>query len=252
MSTTCHRCGALDPAGTTFRRERIPFLGTRVYCPQCHVKFEANFLLGILLINIGFGVLGSIFLLFDAASECGHVYLNVFLIQITVLPSVIVHEFAHAIAGNLSGLTVWRIWIGRGKTFWRANIFGFDTEFKLIPVGGFTFFTHGPNTHLRLRYFVAILAGPFSNLIVLATVWNFVSWRNISFGNSVQFALLVVLAQILILVENLLPYRIQTALGRFCTDGLSLFQLVASKMPDILNSPLRLPVARNPQQTLTR
>ncbi len=239
MSATCHRCGALDSAGNIFRSERLPFRGTRVYCPKCHAKLEENFLLGMLAINVIFGLIGFITLLSSPASTVGHVFANLFLIQFVILPSVIVHEFAHAVVGKLCGLTVLRIWIGRGKTIYRPKAFGFDTEFKMIPVGGITFLTHGFTKKLRFKYFLAILAGPLINVVILAVAWKFVSWRDFSLENSIQLAAFVAFAQMFILFENLLPYRIQTALGSLSTDGLSLFQLLTSKSPDVLNSRLQ-------------
>jgi hypothetical protein len=239
MSATCHRCGALDSAGNVFRSERLPFRGTRVYCQKCHTKLEENFLLGMLAINVIFGLIGFVTLWSSPASTVGHVFVNLFLIQFVILPSVIVHEFAHAVVGKLCGLTVLRIWIGRGKTIYRPKIFGFDTEFKMIPVGGLTFLTHGLTKRLRLKYFLAILAGPLINAVILAVAWKFVSWRNFSLESSIPLVAFIAFAQMFILVENLLPYRIQTALGRLSTDGLSLFQLLASKSPDVLNSRLQ-------------
>lgn len=236
MSATCDRCGAFDPAGNVFRSERLPFRGTRVYCPKCHAKLEENFLLGMLAVNVIFGLIGFVTLWSSPASTVGHVFVNLFLIQFVILPSVIVHEFAHAIVGKLCGLTVLRIWIGRGKTIYRPKVFEFDTEFKMIPVGGLTFLTHGLTKRLRFKYFLAILAGPLINAVILAVAWKFVSWRNFSLESSIQLAAFIAFAQMFILVENLLPYRIQTALGRLSTDGLSLFQLLASKSPDVLNS----------------
>src|SRR6267154_3842764 len=143
VSAICDRCGAFDPAGTEFRRERIPFRGTKIYCPRCHTRLEERFLIGIYCILIAFALYGLISLWFNPNSEAGHVFVNLFLFQLIAVPSIVVHEFAHAFIGKMLGLTVLRIWIGRGKTLWRHGIIGFDTEFKLIPAGGFTFLTHG-------------------------------------------------------------------------------------------------------------
>jgi hypothetical protein len=252
MSATCHHCGAFDPAGTVFHRQRIPFRGIRIYCPRCHAKVEEKFLLGIVALNVIFGLIGVAALWSNRASEVGHVFVNVFLVQIVILPSVIIHEFAHAITGKLCGLIALKIWIGRGKTLYRASLLGFDTEFKMIPVGGITFLTHGFKSRLRFRYFLAILAGPLINAVILAIAWSFVSWRSFNIENSIQFAAFVVFAQVFILAENLLPYRIQTALGRLCTDGLSLSQLLVSKSPEILNSRLGFSIINTANQTLTR
>jgi hypothetical protein len=236
VSTTCHRCGAVDPTGTQFRSERIPFRGTRVYCPKCHAGIEERFIIGILLIIVVFGLMGVAFLLSSPSSEPGHVYVNLFLLQLVLPPSVLVHEYAHAIVGKLAGLNIPRIWIGRGKTFYRAKFLGFDTEFKMVPAGGFTFFTHGHKENLRFRYFLAILAGPLVNAIILAIAWRFISWRGFSLETSLQPAVFIAFAQIVILIENLSPYRIQSALGKLQTDGLSLLELVTSKSPRVLNS----------------
>jgi peptidase M50-like protein len=251
MSTTCHRCGAIDPAGNVFRSERLPFRGTRTYCPKCHAKLEENFLFGILALNAVFGLIGFVTLWSNPASPAGHVFVNLFLIQFITLPSIIIHEFAHAIVGRLCGLTVLRIWIGRGKTIYQPRLLGFDTEFKMIPFGGLTFLTHGFGGKLRFRYFLAILAGPLVNGVILVFTSKYVSWRNFSLENAIQFPAFVALVQVLILVENLLPYRIQTALGRLSTDGLSLFQLLVAKSPDVLSSPLRYS-ANSTQGTFTR
>lgn len=198
------------------------------------------------------GLIGFAVLWLNSSSTVGHVFANLFLVQIVIFPSVIIHEFAHALIGKLSGLTVLKIWIGRGKTLYSANLFGFDVELKMIPFGGLTFLTHGFKDKLRFRYFLAILAGPFMNAIILVIAWKFMVWRNFSLETSIQLPAFIVFAQFLILVENLLPYRIQTALGTLCTDGLSLFQLLMSKSPDVLNSHLRFPIPSSSEQTWTK
>jgi len=153
-----------------------------------------------------------------------------------MLPSIAVHEFAHAVVGKLSGLIILKIWVGRGQTLYRANILGFDTEFKMIPFGGLTFLTHGLQDKLRVRYFLAILAGPVTNAIILVAAWRFASLQSFNLEASIQLAAFIVFAQTLILVENLLPYRVRTALGTLSTDGLSLWQLAVSRTPAVLNS----------------
>ncbi len=255
VSTTCHRCGAFDPTGTQFRSERIPFRGDRVYCPKCHAKVEENVLIGILVLIGLFGLIGIAYLLLDPSSEvgqAGHVFVNVFLYPFAILPSIVLHEFAHAIVGKLAGLGVLRIWIGRGRTLYRANLLGFDTEFKIVPICGITFLTHGFKEKLRLRYFLAILAGPLANAIILTVAWQFVSWRNLDFEKSIQFWAIIFFMQVFILIGNLLPYRTRTAAGSIPTDGLSLFQLAVSKSPDVLNSPVQVQFENTTTQTQTR
>lgn len=236
MSISCHRCGAIDPSGHTFCSERIPFRGRRIYCPPCHLRLEENFLSGIMLCVATMGLASFVSLLLNPASKFGHVGANLVLIQLIVLPSILLHEFAHALVARWSGLIVLGIWIGRGRTLFHANILGFPSEFKIIPLGGLTFLTHGAMENLRRRYFLAILAGPMMNASLLVAALLLTSWRTFDFENRIEFAALIVLAQSVILVENLLPYRIQTALGTVPTDGRSLWQLLFSKAPDLFNS----------------
>ncbi len=231
----------MDPAGTQFRSERIPFRGTRVYCPRCHSEFEGKILLSVLLFTLTLGVLGLFVLLRNPSSTIGHLFVNLGLIQISCILSIVLHEFAHALAGRLAGLKVAQIWIGRGKTLFRARLLGFDTEFKLIPVGGLTFFTRGFRRQLRFRFFLAVLAGPLANAIVLLVAWQFTSWRNLNIETSIHGGAIIVLTQALVLIENLLPYRIQTSIGCVCTDGLSLLQLLTSKLPEIIFGQFNLP-----------
>ena len=129
-----------------------------------------------------------------------------------------------------------RIWIGRGKTLFRWRLFGLETEFKMIPFGGLTFLTHGLRTGLRLRYFVAILAGPAANVLILLVALRFTSWQKTNIETSIAIGPIVFFGQMFVLIENLIPYRIQTALGTLCTDGLSLLQLIVSQSPEVFRS----------------
>jgi hypothetical protein len=254
VSTTCHRCGACDPTGTQFRTERIPFRGARVYCPKCHAKVEENVLIGFLFLIGLFGLIAIAYLLLNPSSEvgqAGHVFVNAFLYPLAIWPSIVLHEFAHAIVGKLTGLRVLRIWIGRGRTLYRANLLGFETEFKIVPISGITFFTHGFKEKLRLRYFLAILAGPLANAIILAVAWQFVSSRNFDMRTSIQLGAIILFVQVIMLIGDLLPYRTRTAVGRIPTDGLSLFQLAVSKSPDVLNSALQVQFENTTTQTHT-
>lgn len=234
MSKTCHRCGAIDPTGSRFYSTAIPFRGSRVFCPKCYAKLEDNLFIAILLLNIWFFLIGFAILLSNSSSRVGHQLVNVALVQIVVLPSIVIHEYAHGIVAKAVGLSVLRIWIGRGKTFYRATLLGFDTEFKLIPFGGLTLMTHGLKKKLRFRYTLAILAGPMTNVIIFVVAWRFDCPRNFDISTRIQFGLIIMLVQLFILVENLLPFRIQTPMGKLCTDGLSLIQLFLAKSPDML------------------
>ena len=109
--------------------------------------------------------------------------------------------------------------------------------------------THGLKEKLRWRYFLAIVAGPLTNVLILLVAWKFAVWRDFKMETSIQLGALIVLVQALILIENLLPYRIQTPLGKIPTDGLSLCQLLASKSPDVLHSRIGIHLLNHPFNT---
>jgi len=189
---------------------------------------------------------------FNPLSDIGHIFINIFLIALITLPSIIIHEFAHAIVGKLCRLIVIQIWIGWGKSFLQTNILGFHVEFKAIPVGGFTFFTRDYNKRLpRFKYFLAILAGPLSNAIILVAILKFFSPIVFDISKSIQWPIIIIVAQILILFENLLPYEFQTPFGLAYTDGLSLFQLITSKNPECLQPRFAVTVVAE-KQTWTK
>lgn len=178
------------------------------------------------------GLVGLICLALNPSSAAGHVYLNLFLLEVIGIPSIIIHEFAHALVGKAAGLSVPRIWIGRGKTFFRKSIVGFDTEFKVLPFGGFAFLRPKANSNLRVRFFVSVLAGPLANVGILALTLRYLSWKNVNFEESIQFFPIIFASQAFILIENLLPYKVQTGLGTFRTDGLFLLHLLFKRTVD--------------------
>lgn len=214
---------------------RLPFCKSKIYCPECYLKFEEKFLIGVIALIPLMGLIGFVCLRFNPDSNIGHVYLNIFFVELLIVPSVVIHEFGHALVGRAVGLSVYRIWIGRGKTFLRRNILGFDTEFKWMPIGGFAFLRPKSNHGLRLRFFFAILAGPLVNAIVLVIVSRFISWRDVDFERFIELRPIIFATQVLILIENLLPFKVQTDLGTIRSDGLFLFQLIFKKSPEILD-----------------
>ncbi len=232
----CDGCNANAVDGTKFRVERIPFLGKRVYCDKCHARMEEYLLSGLLLADFGLSVLGVIYLQIYPASAGAHVIVNMLLYMPVFVFSIVAHEFAHAIVGRWVGLKVPAIWIGRGNTFFRAKLLGFATEFKMIPDCGLTFFTHGSEDKLRIRYFLTILAGPAINAVTLAIAWHFVSWRYSAITKSVQFGTIIVLAQAVLLVVVLIPRQTRNAIGKGRSDGLNLLELLAVQSPQLLRA----------------
>ncbi len=236
VGNICDGCSASGVDGRKFRVERIPFLGKRVYCDKCHAKMEEYLLFGLFLADFGLGVLGVIYLQIYPSSADAHVIVDMLLFAPVIVFSVVAHEFAHAIVGRWVGLKVSAIWIGCGDTFFRARVLGFATEFKRIQIGGLTFFTHDSENKLRIRYFLAVLAGPAVNAVILAIAWHFVSWRYSDIAKSIQFSTIIFLAQAVLLVAVLIPRRTGNANEKGHSDGLNLLELLAFQSPQLLRA----------------
>ena len=240
MSSKCDGCGLEAPLGVRLQRQPIPFCGAKMLCPKCHRKLEERFLLGALLINFLFGPLGLALLWQNSQSEAGHVLVNIFFLVIFATLAILPHELAHAAVARLAGLRVVEVWIGRGADVLTTRLFGFPLRFKIVPVGGFAFLQHWTQDRVRLRYFLAVLAGPLVNLLLAAAAYPFVDWHDWNFDRRLCPGHAVVITQLLVTLENLLPYRFQTAYGKVASDGLSLAQLLFSRSPDLLSRQLRI------------
>jgi tetratricopeptide (TPR) repeat protein len=78
------------------------------------------------------------------------------------------HELAHALAGLLLGLRVFKVSIGWfGTTLYRRRLLGCTFELKSLPVGGYTVVAPRTLHWARLRCWLVILAGPLINVLLL-------------------------------------------------------------------------------------
>lgn len=237
MSTSCHRCGAFDPTGRAFPRERIPFRGTRVYCPSCQEIYTRKVVLGSFAISGLFALIGLLKIL-GGSPKGAYESVNLFLVVAAMLLSVIPHELAHAAAGRSLGLLVDGISIGFGKPIWRGRIFGLEVDLRRVPMGGFALISPGFTDHLRARFFLTILAGPLVNAVILAFCWQFLSWEHFKLDERMHWAAILGAAQVGVLLENLVPYSFRLGDRVIASDGLTLFQLFFSKKPIALHPEL--------------
>ena len=62
---------------------------------------------------------------------------------------------------------VFKIFIGFGKTVFKAKFLGFEAEFCSIPVGGAVLATPRKREHYRIKLFAFALAGPSANAVLI-------------------------------------------------------------------------------------
>ena len=167
MPAKCDRCGAVTEVVEGFSKERRSFRRSmRTLCPSCWQKDTASVYLRLLLCQLLPGPVGLLFVLLMPTEVVGWLFLNVFLFEIFLILSVFPHELGHAWAAKWMGWRVFRIYIGLGKTLFRRSIFGFETEFRPVPLGGLVVAAPRSTDRFRRKQLAFVLAGPLVNFAV--------------------------------------------------------------------------------------
>ena len=159
----------------------------------------------------------------------GWLWLNIFIFYLALSLSILPHELGHAFTAKWLGWRVFRIFVGYGKTVFKVKLFGFDTEFHAIPMGGRIVTTPRETAHYRGKRFAMVIAGPLANALLLLILFIIGGWTVINLGAVAQhFAPLKMffLANVLIAFGNLWPSSHPTPLGKIPSDGKQLLQLL--------------------------
>jgi tetratricopeptide (TPR) repeat protein len=218
----CDRCSLQSDVEQAFSTEK-GFLGKpRHFCPDCTVKRKARSFLRDLVIIVGCGLF--IYALSPSSSTAKAIVLHTSLILLFLIPLIVIHELTHAGVAKLVGLRVFGIMIGIGKTVWSGKRFGTDWTINLLPLGGITLVGTRPVALIRPKLFLIYLAGPASHIFMAA---GFFLWQQTlaisTFGYQVLMSL--VLANIVLAVTNLFPFKVSLTTGMQGTDGWHLLRV---------------------------
>lgn len=229
MPAKCDRCGAETTLDATFFKGRKSFSRSILtYCPTCWLKRGHSVAKWFFLIYLGFGAVGLVFILAFPEVETGWVFLNLFFFEIFLLLTILPHELGHAWMARWLGMRVFKIYVGSGKTLFTVKLFGFDVEFRAVPMGGVVVAAHRTGEWLRAKQFIFVLAGPVANLLLAAAIWAFLSpeqlWSARPLEQGLQPGLAFFYANLAVLIENLWPHNVVTAFGVLPSDGKQLFQ----------------------------
>jgi len=160
-----------------------------------------------------------------------NIVLLYFFMQLMAIP----HELGHAIVGKLLHYEIFLVIIGYGKTLFTRSVLGCEWEFRPFPIGGVTLIATRFSRFYRLRRFVMLLAGPLVHVIFIVILFwilpdgSLGSYSFIGMEPDIDF----LLANTLLLVLNLWPYKITTAAGVIESDGLALITTPFSKQNKI-------------------
>jgi len=227
----CYGCGVEASAGVSLTAEHIPFRHTRRYCPNCHREFVLRVLKFVYLLQPAIGVVGIALLLAKSPGAC--VYLNIFLMQCFTVVCIFPHELAHAWAAKFCKWRVHRIYIGYGKSLLTRRFLGFDWDFRAVVLGGLVHFVPDMTRYKRWKHFVVIAAGPAMNGLLLAIAYGFFAsqqlWSFSQFENQLIPIQMFCVANVSMLVGNLIPFEMQTPDGKIGSDGQQLLQILFGK-----------------------
>jgi tetratricopeptide (TPR) repeat protein len=85
-------------------------------------------------------------------------------------PLLVLHELGHALAARLVGWKVTEIAIGFGRELRRFRIGAMRVRLRALPVEGYVQFSPNSTERARIKHAFVYLAGPLTELLVLAVV----------------------------------------------------------------------------------
>ncbi len=224
----CDLCGAESTFEIGYKRERRSF--RRSYwtlCPACWVRRRQSGGRWFLWTVPVLGIAGSALLWHDGSSELGHLFFNLFLLDLFLICSIVPHELGHAVVARMLGWRVFRVMIGIGKPAFKWQVLGFCFDFRRLPIGGATLTSPVDLRWFRLKWFLLVLAGPMANGVMVLAV--FLLWqgnpRDFDFQSLPLAPRLFLLVNAWVLVANLVPFQSKSL--NLPSDGRQLINALA-------------------------
>ena len=161
---TCDNCTLSSTLRTTYKRVRRP---KQTLCPRCwyrHALIQAG------RYRVTAVLWASVAVAFMFAFKTGPWLLANFVIVMGLLlvPSVIVHELAHAATATLLEFEVPRIRIGIGPVRFERRLFGYVWQVRRYLAGGAVHVVPVAFHDLKRRFLLLTAAGPVANFLVAA------------------------------------------------------------------------------------
>jgi tetratricopeptide (TPR) repeat protein len=217
MSTCCAVCRAEFPSEKGFRRRPVGKGRFERLCPGCsNRQAESTFRFAVLCF-LGMMVLGSV--LFDM-THFGSVLLFLGTLLLTGIFSMIPHELGHALAAMAVGMRLFTVSFGaKGRILFVRQVLGHDFAFHAVLLGGYVLYTPKYLRFARLRDFVAVLAGPLANGLLLTVALYLLAGVS---SNDRSFHVLAgfIYGSVLVLAISLFPRKYRVRNARTPNDGL--------------------------------
>ena len=203
-------------------------------CPGCQQDDAERVHQIVLISTVTWCLLGALATLLSEPGGAGWAFLNLALLQLMTWACVIPHEVGHALAARVVGLEVLHIVIGKGRRWWHGTLAGTRVELHWLPFDGFTVAAIRNEPHARVKQLAVVAGGPLVNILMLWAALTAVSrgWieESIHTGPAPVFAFIG--ANALVLLINLWPRGLVTAVGASRTDGALLLRLLFTRDHD--------------------
>jgi len=235
MPKTCSSCKTVSESGDGY--QELSSFQPEVYCPRCHRDRLAEGGRRTLFI-LPLGVLFLWLLTRVTAPREAWVLwigLNLYLVLVFQFLVVLPHELGHAVSAHLLGLKLFQISVGIGPLLWTGSFLGGRVEIRRYPFGGYTLALDNREKGFRLRHWIYVACGPIVNGLFLLAAWPLlerpVHLRTI--GETWDPVKAFMIANVLVLLMNLLPRATRSSLGPARTDGFHLLATPFMKREDV-------------------
>ncbi len=213
-------------------RHKQKMLGGEIhhYCPVCQIKENDSQHRLAYMPMFCWLLLGSIIIYLDQDTVLGWIMINLGLFRLWLMASSLCHEFAHFVAGKLLGASISHIVIGEGKALLTFSIG--RTRFAICPNAnsGINHIQYCPDSMLNWRYFLLVLSGPLSHLLIIVVLELVTGYGLASYEYPMQEAawlLMGLFVNLYLLFANLWPRKIQPIDGMDTrNDGAQLLSLI--------------------------
>ncbi|KAF0108543.1 MAG: regulator of sigma E protease [Anaerolineaceae bacterium] len=224
---TCYKCGLESAVERAFARERA-FPGARVkfLCPKCQVKRhqQSTLIFYVLIPALGIGLT---LLDIKPLASVARILLELTTMMVLVIPLIFVHELAHTAVAALTGLRVFAVLLGSGRSLVAFRWLGINWNVRVLPVGGATLISGPRSRGYRIRLFFTYLAGPLTHLALMAGFFFLMVILYLGFQGEWLWRMAIngmALNGILFLV-NIFPKKFSSNAGHIGTDGWQLLHL---------------------------
>ena len=197
-------------------------------CSSCYNKKNYGSYKTIIFLGIIQVFFAIILVILSPEEKIGWLLLNLILVFIFGITMTVPHELGHVFAAKILGAFVPAVIIGKGKTVFVRQFLNLSWEFKNIPFGGITIALFSEHSKYRRNLFYFTIGGPLVNLLfVILFLLIFPATKLFTgiFAIHLSLASAFFLANLIDLIYNMLPIKVDTSVGKIPNDGLNLLML---------------------------